>query len=441
VISGARITVRACLNNYGLGAGFGRNRLDRLVGRVRGLPRTLALSLRNSLRRKARMMLTLFTLVLGGVMFIVVMSLGSSVSNTIEVLLDIYGYDVSVGFDRLYRKGPLIEVAESVPGVTRAEVWGRGGAQLSLVTGPERQPQQSPDQRASPEHSRRASSEGRGVGLWGVPPDSEMFHPRIVSGRALLPGDDRAILLNSKIATDENIQVGDEVALTIGEQESVWTVVGLILNIDNEQNNSFVPFDALARATGSVNRGHIVMVMSEEDNPTTQQKLTEDLRDAYTARRMEPSGLVSANKERQQRQAEFNLITVLMLAMAALAAVVGSVGLMSTMTINVVERRREIGVMRAIGATSAAILRVFVVEGVLVGVLSWLLAAPLSYPGARILSNAVGAAWMKISLDFSYSMGGLVLWLAIVAVLSALASLWPALRATRVSVREALAYE
>jgi putative ABC transport system permease protein len=268
-----------------------------------------------------------------------------------------------------------------------------------------------------------------------------MFNPRIVSGRALLPGDDCAILLNSKIAADENIQIGDEVALTIGERESVWTVVGLILNIDNEQSNSFVPFDALAQATGSVNRGHIVMVMSEEHDPATQQRLMEDLRDAYTARRMEPSGLVSANKERQQRQAEFNLITVLMLAMAALAAVVGSVGLMSTMTINVVERRREIGVMRAIGATSTAILGVFVGEGVLVGVLSWLLAAPLSYPGARVLSNAVGAAWMKISLDFSYSMGGLVLWLAIVAVLSALASLWPALRATRVSVWEALAYE
>ena len=124
-----------------------------------------------------------------------------------------------------------------------------------------------------------------------------------------------------------------------------------------------------------------------------------------------------------------------------LAAIVGGVGLMTTMSINVVERGREIGVMRAIGATSASILGVFIVEGVLVGVLSWLLAMPLSYPGARAFSGVIGKTLFELPLDFQYSVGGGVLWLVVVVVLSALASLWPALNATRVSVREALAYE
>jgi putative ABC transport system permease protein len=130
-----------------------------------------------------------------------------------------------------------------------------------------------------------------------------------------------------------------------------------------------------------------------------------------------------------------------MLAMAILAAVVGSVGQASTMSINVVERRREIGVMRATGATSMAILGIFVVEGVLVGTLSWLLATPFSYPGAKIFSQILGEKLFQMPLDFAYSIGGLVGWLAIVSILSALASLWPALRATQISVRESLAYE
>jgi len=418
VVGGARITPHQAISNYGLGAGFGSNWLDRLIGRIRRLPRPLALSLRNTFRRKARVALTLITLVLGGVMFIVVMSVGASMNNTLEVVLDDFGFDVLVVFDRLYRVARLVEVADGVPGVTSAEVWDRRGAQLSLT-----------------------GDEEREVFLWGVPPDSEMFSPRIVNGRGLLPGDGRAILLNSKIAADEGFQVGDEIELTIGERESTWMVVGLILNVNNLQRDNFVPFDALARTTGTVNRGGALMVMSEEHGSMTEQGLVRDLREAYTGRGMEPAGLQSADEVRQQNQAVFNAITYLMLAMAVLAAIVGSVGLMSTMSINVVERGREIGVMRAVGARSSAILGIFVVEGVMVGVLSWLLAVPLSYPGALLFNDLVGSTLFRMPLDFDYSAGGMVGWLAIVVVLSALASLWPALRATQVSVREALAYE
>jgi len=418
VVGGARISPHQAISNYGLGAGFGSNWLDRLIGRIRRLPRSLALSLRNTVRRKARVALTLITLVLGGVMFIVVMSVSASMNNTLEVVLDDFGFDVLVVFDRLYRVVRLVEVADDVPGVASAEVWDRRGAQLSLT-----------------------GDEEREVFLWAVPPDSRMFSPRILSGRGLLPGDGRAILLNSKIATDEGFQVGDEIELTIDERESTWTVVGLILNVNNLQRDNFVPFDALARTTGTVNRGAAVMVMSEGHGSVTQQGLVRDLREAYTGRGMEPAALQSADEVRQQNRAVFNAITYLMLAMAVLAAIVGSVGLMSTMSINVVERGREIGVMRAVGARSSAILGVFVVEGVMVGVLSWLLAVPLSYPGALLFNNLVGSTLFQMPLDFDYSAGGMVGWLAIVIVLSALASLWPALRATQVSVREALAYE
>jgi putative ABC transport system permease protein len=127
--------------------------------------------------------------------------------------------------------------------------------------------------------------------------------------------------------------------------------------------------------------------------------------------------------------------------MAILAAVVGGIGLMGTMSINVVERGREIGVMRAIGATSLSVAGIFVIEGMFVGALSWLLAVPISYPGALAFSNVVGTAVLELPLDFKFSVDGAVLWLGIVLALSAVASLWPALRATRVSVREALAYE
>jgi len=418
VIGGARITPHQAISSYGLGAGFGRSWLDRLVGRVRRLPRPLALSLRNVFRRKARIALTLITLMLGGAMFIVVISVGASMSNTIEVLINDFGFDVLVVFDRAHRAARLVETSESVPGVTHVEVWDVRSATLELGGGEE-----LPGQ------------------LWGIPDNSELFHPRITSGRALLPEDGRAILLNSKIAADHAIQVGDTVTLTIVGEELTWTVVGLILNVNNLQRDNFVPFDTLGREIGNPNRGAFVMMATDEHDSQIHQRIIRDLRTTYDAHRLKPVFFQSGGELREQTQAQFNIVTYLMLAMAVLAAVVGSIGLASTMSINVVERGREIGVMRAIGASSAAILGIFVAEGVMIGALSWLLAVPLSYPGARIFSTVLGRTLFQMPLDFDYSIGGVVGWLAIAVVLSALASLWPALRATQVSVRESLAYE
>jgi putative ABC transport system permease protein len=418
VIGGARITPHQAISTYGLGRGFGRSWFDRLIGLIRSLPRPLALSLRNTFRRKARIALTLGTLVLGGVMFIVVISVSASMDSTLETLLDQLGFDVLVVFGRAYRDMRLVDVAERVPGVTGAELWDQRVAQLALESGEERE-----------------------MYLWAVPPDSEIFHPHIVSGRPLQPSDGCAILLNTKIAYDEGIEVGDTVELTIGDKTSTWTVVGLNLNVNNLQRDNFVPFDALARETGNINRGGLLMVISEQHDEATHSKLIRDLRKAYSDRNMKPVILQSAAQVRESNKAVFGVVTILMLAMAVLAAAVGSVGLMSTMSINVVERRREIGVMRAIGATSIAIAGIFVVEGILVGVLSWLIAVPLGYPGAVVFNNLVSDKLFQIPLDFDYSLGGIVLWLIIVVVLSAVASLWPALGAAQVSVRESLAYE
>ena len=130
-----------------------------------------------------------------------------------------------------------------------------------------------------------------------------------------------------------------------------------------------------------------------------------------------------------------------LLIMAVLLAVVGGLGLMGTMSINVLERTREIGVLRAIGASNGAVLRIVIAEGVLIGVLSWAIGALLALPLSLLLSNAVGVAFLQMPLDFVFSLSGLAIWLGIVVLLAALASFLPAWSASRVTVRDVLAYE
>ena len=134
VLSGTRITVREALNSYGIGRdGFGQSWFDRLLERVRGLPRPLLLSLRNTFRRKGRLVLTLTTLILAAAIFIAVFSVRASLLRTLDRAFQNWQFDILVNLNRSYRTELLESQALEVPGVTLAESWGSAGC---AVCGP-----------------------------------------------------------------------------------------------------------------------------------------------------------------------------------------------------------------------------------------------------------------------------------------------------------------
>jgi putative ABC transport system permease protein len=325
------------------------------------------------------------------------------------------GEDVAVKLERPIHAYRAVEIAESVPGVVAAEVWREHDAMLLLPGGEE-----------------------KSVGLTGAPSDSVILAPNIVAGRSLRSGDVNALVFTARLADKKGIRVGDVVTLSINDEESTWTVVGLYLGIDDRSDDFFVPLDTLEREIGDAGRGRRVKMLAAYDDLGSQKRLIEALEQAYAVQHIEVESTWTTSEELVDARASYGILTSVLVV---LTASVGGIGLMSTMSMNVVERRREIGVMRAIGASSFTIVGMFVVEGVLVGALSWLLAAPLSYPASRAFGDVIGQALFKMPLDFVYAAEGLMLWLVIVGVLSALASFWPALQATKISVREALAYE
>jgi len=116
-------------------------------------------------------------------------------------------------------------------------------------------------------------------------------------------------------------------------------------------------------------------------------------------------------------------------------------GLAGTMGMNVLERTREIGIMRSIGAVDSEIMRTVIVEGMVIGGLSWLLGAILSFPFTYMLANIVSVAIFNSPIAVHFTWLGFAAWLAVVLVLSALASVLPARSAASLTIREVLAYE
>jgi len=137
-----------------------------------------------------------------------------------------------------------------------------------------------------------------------------------------------------------------------------------------------------------------------------------------------------------------NLATVigLLVLVALIVGCVGAISLNGTLSISVIERRREIGVLRAIGATPGFIRLQFVLEGLLMGLLSWLIALLLSYPAGYLTARGVAAA-LRISVVFQYAWSGVAIWLLLAVIIATVASLSPAQQAIRASVQESLAYE
>jgi putative ABC transport system permease protein len=127
--------------------------------------------------------------------------------------------------------------------------------------------------------------------------------------------------------------------------------------------------------------------------------------------------------------------------MAILTAIVGSMGLTGTMGMNVLERTREIGIMRAIGADDRAVMRTVIAEGVVIGMISFGLAVILSIPFTYLLSTIVSLAVFQTPIDVVFTYSGYAIWLGMVLALSAIASVLPARNAARLTIREVLAYE
>ncbi|MDR3687334.1 MAG: FtsX-like permease family protein, partial [Coriobacteriia bacterium] len=194
---------------------------------------------------------------------------------------------------------------------------------------------------------------------------------------------------------------------------------------------------------GALNAGGAVeelQVTTERHDVVSQATTARKLTDAFAARQIRVIETDTQNQTKTLISDSLSILVVFLGILAALLACVGGIGLSGTMSINVLESTREIGVMRAVGASNKSIYQIFITEGVIVGVASWAIGSALSFPLSEWLTGALANA-VGFPLSFTFSPGGVALWLALVVAMSALASLLPAARAARVSVAEAIAYE
>lgn len=423
IYRGVRVTVREAISDVGLGKGrFGRGMVDRFIVALRyvfPLGRPAQISLRNTFRRKARLTLTLITLSLASTIFISIFSVRASLQQTLDDALLFFDYDVQVIFDRPYRSDRIIRQVAGMPGVDRVETWGFGTVR----------------------RIRPDDSESDSIIVYAPRADTQMLQPTIVEGRWLHDDDTNQIVINTDVLRNEDdITVGSMITLNIDGRERDFEVVGIVRGILTGAN-AFVNFDYFGRVTNAVGRAQISLVRLDDRSPANQLTQGNALEESYRGSGFRVQQMQTIGQVRTIISTVFNVIIVFLLFMALLLGFVGGLGLMGTMSINVLERTREIGVMRAIGASDRAVLRIVLVEGVIIGLISWLIGGLLALPASQLLTNTVGRSLLQAAPSYIFSTNGAVLWLVTVLLLSTLASFLPARGASRLTVREVLSYQ
>jgi len=284
---------------------------------------------------------------------------------------------------------------------------------------------------------------GTQIMFMAPPSTSTLIDPVITSGRWLETGDENAIVIgNHLLNIFPDLKVGDWLTIEIDGRKTQWQIVGTYTITGNVSPPLlYVNYEYLSKLVGRPGQVYSLRVLTTSHDAITQKNVRDQIQKLYKANGIQfGSAQLGADFIRDQK-AQTDILVYFMLAMATMIAVVGGLGLMGTMSINVLERTREIGVMRAIGASNGDIQSIVIVEGMVVGLISWAISIVLSLPITNILCYGVGMALLTSPMQAVYGLSGILVWLAITLTLAAIASAWPARRASRLTVRDTLAYE
>jgi putative ABC transport system permease protein len=386
------------------------------------ISRPIQLSIRNTFRQKGRLLLTIFTLTIAGAVFIGVFNVRVSMTQFINQLTQHFMGDVTLSFSQPYPIKRIEQAVLHLPGVKSMEAWGGTSAEIW----------------------DKDDNVVDNVQIIAPPLNTSLLNPDMVAGRWLKPGERQAIVISDAIYdVYPDLLPGDTILVKVAdEREEAWTVVGVFRFISMLGDTlAYADPDFIADLLDLPNQAYYFKVTTEEHSLEYQKKISEFLNKQLVDRGFMISNIEAGLVTREDSSKAIDIMVIFLLIMALLTAFVGSIGLTGTMGMNVLERTREIGVMRAIGAVDFEIMKSVVIEGMIIGLITWVLAIGLSFPISALLLRIISEAMMGSSMDLAFTPQGVFIWLGVVIVLSFTASILPARNAARLTIQEVLAYE
>jgi len=422
VTKGARVSIQKAMGGMRSAGGGGNDRLTRGLSRI--FSRPTALSMRNTFRNKKRLILTLFTLSLGGAIFIASFNVNTAIDEHVAVIARYVQADLDLVTDHPYRLDQIQKMLQDVPEIDYIEGWGSGT--VTFI---------DPD-----------GNDGPSVSIFAPPDGSELIVPNVKEGRWFEPGEPDVIALSERFSfAYPELKVGDKITIQVKStgRKSEWTITGFYTMAGKSGGFlAYMPLASWEKISGNPSRlSKFQIVTQSRMNDAERTAVTQKIESLLDARGVKTTSIQRNDSFVSDASRGLNVMAIFMMIMAVLVALVGCIGLTGSMSLNVMERTAEIGILRAIGASNHNVMRNVLTEGMLIGFLSWVIGSALSIPVGMLLTNSLGDAIFGSRLAPGFTLTGYVLWLALSLVLSMIASSAPAKSAVNLTIREVLAVE
>jgi putative ABC transport system permease protein len=360
---GLRVDLGEALEASGSALGA-QGRADRALRRVTFLPSVTQIGLRNVARRSRRSVATTMIVALAVGNLLAVLAMARAATETSRAAWNDHLEDVQLSTGgRMPFDDRARDVIRSTPGVARAQ----------------------------PVLKNRVELAGSEAFIWAVEHDP-LFRYQISDGRWLdlreVEAGERVAVIERNMAQLQGIEVGERVTLATAGGPAEFRIVGIAKNQQEDGAALFIPLTTARALLGRTEDASAYWIRMDSSDEAFVDRTTSALEDRLAALGYEVTTEIRYVALRDEVAANRSLTTSIAVLGFVIVAI-SMIGLANAITTNVLERTREIGVLRSVGARAADVRRIFTTEGMGLALAGWLAGIPVGYGLTRLLVRLV----------------------------------------------------
>ena len=274
----------------------------------------------------------------------------------------------------------------------------------------------------------------------GIDPDQalKLYHVTLEEGAIPEKGEEDSVVFGTTTAAKLKISVGNSVTLspTSGGKGKTFKVVGLLRSVGASEMDigCFMSLEAAQDMLGK--EGYVSAFLIRLKDPQLGEEVEQTLKQMF------PKADITRQEElMRQIDRIMSIINGVLLALAAVSLGVGGLGILNTVMMSVHERRREIGMLKAVGAERWHVLMLFLSEALIISLIGGGIGCGLGLAGVYLIQWFVSTLGLNLVIPLLISPEILIGAILIAALIGIVAGLYPSWQAANVPPVEALRYE